>query len=119
MSFHPDRDTVPLTPTTDPVPPRPPTSDPRPPGTVEHQDCIIGHILRIAGVIGILFVVYLIAEYGETILRSGRLVLNTALVSVVSMAVASLLVAGAGQGLIYLSRIAHSNAVVARLLRKD
>ena len=40
-------------------------------------------------------------------------------VAMIALALASLLVAGAGQGLIYLSRIAHSSAMTVHQLRTD
>ena len=108
MSMPPNDNTAASTPTTSP--PQPPPTD--------YQDPFIGFVLIAAGIAGLFFVIYLVVEHGESIYRSGRLVLNTALVSAIAMTVASLLIAGAGQGLIYLSRIAHTTAVTARILNK-
>ena len=65
--------------------------------------CGVGQILRIAGFLGLVVTI----------------VLNLSAVALIALALATLLVAGAGQALIYLSRIAHNSAMTLHHLRAD
>lgn len=81
--------------------------------------CGVGQILRIAGFLCLLITIFLAASNAQALFRGDPFGLNMSAVAMIALALASLLVAGAGQGLIYLSRIAHSSAMTVHQLRTD
>ena len=81
--------------------------------------CGVGQILRIAGFLGLVVTIVLAVINAQAIVQGATVGLNMSVVALVALALASLLVAGAGQALIYLSRIAHSSAMTLHHLRAD
>ena len=81
--------------------------------------CGVGQVLRIAGFLGLVVTIVLAVSNARTVFGGDTFGLNMSAVALIALALASLLVAGAGQALIYLSRIAHSSAMTLHHLRAD